>query len=139
MEYILNYKKLTETAKVPTRRSPYAVGYTVYADIPEETVEIPAKGMQAVHTGIAMRLPPYTFGGIYALPELAYQKRLYPGNSVGILEEDYNGELFILLRNDSDQPQTVSHGEAIAQLVVQGYVPTRLKEVESFVFVDDDD
>ena len=61
LEYILNYKKLTETAKVPTRRSPYAVGYTVYADIPEETVEIPAKGMQAVHTGIAMRLPPYTF------------------------------------------------------------------------------
>ena len=58
---------------------------------------------------------------------------------MGILEEDYNGELFILLRNDSDQPQTVSHGEAIAQLVVQGYVPTRLKEVDSFVFVDDDD
>lgn len=132
-------QKLTETAQIPTRRSVYAVGYTVYADLPGGPLEIPAKGMRAVHTGIALRLPPYTFGGIYALPELAYQKRLYPDNSVGILEEDYNGELYILLRNDSDQPQTVTHGEGIAQLVVQGYVPTLLKEVDSFVFSDDDE
>ena len=136
---ILNYKKLTDTAVVPTRRAAYAVGYTVYADLPGGPAEIPARGFKAVPTGIAFRLPPYTFGGIYALPELAYQKRMYPGNSVGILEEDYNGELFILLRNDSDRTQTVTHGEAVAQLVVQGYVPTRLKEVDSFVFSDDDD
>ena len=34
------------------------------------------------------------------------------------MDSDYRGEFLIVLHNHSDQPQTVAHGDRIAQLVI---------------------
>lgn len=57
-------KKLTETAKAPTRGSAFAAGYDLYAA--KDTV-IPAKGKGLVDTGLAIAVPEGTctcFGDI---------------------------------------------------------------------------
>ena len=40
---IVNYKKLTKTAKEPTRGSEYSAGFDLYADIEEENKRKAAK------------------------------------------------------------------------------------------------
>jgi dUTP pyrophosphatase len=47
-------KKLTESAKAPTRGSAFAAGYDLYSA--KETV-IPAKGKGMVDTGLAIAVP----------------------------------------------------------------------------------
>lgn len=54
-------KKLTETAKLPTRGSALAAGYDLYAD---EDAVVPARGQALVSTGIAMTVPDGCYGRI---------------------------------------------------------------------------
>ena len=79
----VNIKKLTNTAKIPTKGSDAAAGYDLYADLdgadmqridPHETV--------IISTGIAMELPKGTFLGIYPRSGLATKQGLRPANCV---------------------------------------------------------
>lgn len=46
-----------------------------------------------------------------------------------VVDEDYRGEIFIPLHNDTDQLQTVSPGERIAQLIIMPYQTVEFEEV----------
>ena len=125
----MNIKKLTPTAKTPTRGSKEAAGYDLYADIdsrliinPHETVKIP--------TGIAIQLPKNTFGAIFARSGLATKSGLRPANCVGAVDSDYRGNVIVALHNDTDMPRTVEAHERIAQLVVIPYLSLTLNEVD---------
>ena len=61
---IVNYKKLTKTAKEPTRGSEYSAGFDLYADIEEDIVIRPHETIK-VGTGLAFELPENTFGAIF--------------------------------------------------------------------------
>lgn len=122
----IKIKKLTESAKLPTRGSEQAAGYDLYADsanigsknwvlkiYPGETVKI--------GTGIAVAIPDGYFGGIYARSGLSIKSGLAPANKVGVIDSDYRGELIVALHNHSDVPQLIHKGDRIAQLIVQPY------------------
>lgn len=49
---------------------------------------------------------------------MACKRGLAPANKVGVIDSDYRGELMIALHNHGSQPQTVSNGERVAQLIV---------------------
>ena len=126
----VNFKKLTNTAHVPTRGSVRAAGYDLYADI-AEPVMIPPHTTVKFPTNIAVELPEDTFGGIYARSGMATKRNLRPANAVGILDCDYRGNIIVALHNDSDFPQIVEVGERIAQLIIQPYLNVEFNKVDN--------
>ena len=139
----IKIKRLTETAKIPTKGSKYAAGFDLYADnfgdfksekewslmiLPGETVKI--------NTGVAVALPENTWGGIYARSGLATKQGLAPANKVGVIDSDYRGPLIVALYNQSGYTQMLHQGDRIAQLVIHEFKPYDFEEVDE---LDDTD
>ena len=125
----MNFKRLNNLAKIPTRGSKEAAGWDLYAateyDIfikPHQTVKI--------DTGIAVALPEGTFGAIFARSGLATKKGLRPANAVGVIDSDYRGPVVVALHNDTDAIQTVEAGDRIAQLIVIPFTTVEWNEVD---------
>ena len=62
---------------------------------------------------------------------MATKRGLVPANAVGIIDSDYRGPVIVALKNTSNEVQYVEHGERIAQLIVQPYIPVRFNPVPS--------
>ena len=45
-------------------------------------------------------------------------------------DSDYRGEYIVALHNDTDEIQTITNGERIAQLIVLPYMPVNFEEVD---------
>lgn len=125
----MKIKKLTDTAKLPTRGSLQAAGYDLYADI-NEPICIKAHETTMVHTGLSIAVPEGYFGGIFARSGLSTKKGLRPANCTGVVDSDYRGPVMVALHNDSEMDQVVEPGERIAQLVVMPYLCVEFEEVD---------
>ena len=110
-------KKLREGAILPTFGSNEAAGADLYACLEQDVTIAPGETV-FVPTGLAMELPRGYAVLIYARSGLACKRGLAPANKVGVVDSDYRGEFIVALHNHGSQPQTISHGERIAQLVV---------------------
>lgn len=125
---IINIKRLTKTAILPTRGSASAAGYDLYADIeetriqPGETTKIPI--------GISVEIPEGYFGGIFARSGLSTKEGLRPANCVGVIDSDYRGPIMVALHNDSNEERVITPQEKIAQLVIMPYLSVTFNEVE---------
>lgn len=126
---IVNYKKLTKTAKEPTRGSEYSAGFDLYADIEEDIVIRPHETIK-VGTGLAFELSENTFGAIFARSGIATKQGLRPSNCVGVCDADYRGEYIVALHNDTSIPQIIKPQERIAQMVLLPYISMEFNEVE---------
>lgn len=130
-------KRLYPNSKIPTRGSDYAAGYDLYAenvlfadDSDNYTLKVlPGKTLK-VGTGIAVELPKGTFGAIYARSGLGIKHGIVPANCVGIIDEDYRGEIVVALHNHSDKPFVFKFGDRIAQLVIQPYIAADIRVVD---------
>lgn len=126
----MKIKRLSEKAIVPTRGSEYAAGYDLYAVLPEEKTIIWPHDTVMVETGWSMKIPDGYFGAIFARSGLAAKQGLRPANCVGVIDSDYRGPVKVALHNDTDQHQTITNGERIAQLILIPYYATDFEEVE---------
>jgi dUTP pyrophosphatase len=132
----IKVKKLSESAKLPTRGSEKAAGYDLYAHItghPYENrrIRIPPHGTVKIGTGLSIAIPDGYFGAILARSGLATKQGLRPANAVGVCDSDYRGEYIIAVHNDSDEERFVANGDRIAQLVIIPYLPVEFKEVNT--------
>lgn len=107
-------KKLVPHATIPTRGSAKAAGVDLFA---AEPVIIPAHGKALVSTGIAI-----------CSEETGVYFRIAPRSGMavrdtnvmaGVVDEDYRGEIKVLLRNFAAEPFVVSRGDRVAQLIVE--------------------
>ena len=114
---LIRVKKLKEAAIMPTYGSAEAAGADLYACLAEPVTIQPGESV-FVPTGLAMELPRGYAGLIYARSGLACKRGLAPANKVGVVDSDYRGEFMIVLHNHGSVPQTIEHGERIAQLVI---------------------
>jgi dUTP pyrophosphatase len=113
----IRVKKLKENAIMPTYGSSEAAGADLYACLAEPVTIDPGESV-FIPTGLAMELPRGYAGLIYARSGLACKRGLAPANKVGVVDSDYRGEFMIVLYNHGIEPQTIEHGERIAQLVI---------------------
>lgn len=113
----INVKRLRPSAILPTYGSADAAGADLYACL-EESITIGPGESRFIPTGIAMEIPRGYAGLAYARSGLACKRGLAPANKVGVIDSDYRGEFMIVLHNHGSIPQTVEHGERIAQLVI---------------------
>lgn len=113
----INVKLLRAGAKLPTYGTAEAAGADLYACLEEPVTVLPGQTV-FVPTGFAMEVPVGCAGLIYARSGLACKRGLAPANKVGVIDSDYRGEVIVALHNHGSQPQTIEHGERIAQLVI---------------------
>lgn len=109
--------RLKKNATLPTYGSAEAAGADLYACLEEDITIQPGQSV-FIPTGLAMEIPKGCAGLIYARSGMACKRGLAPANKVGVIDSDYRGEFIVVLHNHGDQPQTVSNGERIAQLVI---------------------
>ncbi len=113
----IRVKKLRENAIIPTFGSAEAAGADLYACL-DETVTVAPGESAFIPTGLSMEIPKGCAGLIYARSGIACKRGLAPANKVGVIDSDYRGEFIVVLHNHGKEPQTVCHGERIAQLVI---------------------
>ena len=140
----LKIKRLTETAILPTQGSAQAAGFDLYADIPignknleqSQSLLIEPHQTLLIGTGLSMAIPEGFFGAIYARSGLACKQSLRPANCVGVVDSDYRGQVVVALHNDSEEPKVITHGQRIAQLILQPYFSTTITEVDELDSTD---
>ena len=113
----IRVKLLREGAKLPTYGSAEAAGADLYACL-EAPVTIEPHQTVMVPTGLALEVPVGCAGLIYARSSMGAKRGLAPANKVGVVDSDYRGEVMVALHNHSTVPQTVEHGERVAQLLI---------------------
>lgn len=110
----MQVKKLYYDSFVPTKKSPCAAGYDLIAP----KGGILSKGLNTVGLGIAIALPEWNYGRIACRSSLAAKNISV---EAGVIDNDYRGEIKVLLRNHSDEPYHYKRGHRIAQLIITPY------------------
>ena len=113
----IKVKKLRAGAHLPTYGTEFSAGADLYACL-EADVTIAPGETKKIPTGLAMEIPAGYAGLIYARSSLGTKRGLAPANKVGVVDSDYRGEFMIFLHNHGAEPQTIQHGDRVAQLLV---------------------
>ena len=125
----IRVKRLRENAILPCYGSLEAAGADLHACLDEDLTILP--GASAfIPTGLAMEIPVGCAGLIYARSGMACKRGLAPANKVGVIDSDYRGEFIVVLHNHGTEPQTIIHGDRIAQLVITPVITPAYLEVE---------
>ena len=121
----IQFKKLNELAKTPTRGSVFAAGYDLYAT--EEYTLVPME-RKLFKTGITMAISSGVYGCIAPRSGLALKNGI--DIMAGIIDEDYRGDIGVILINLGDKPFEVKIGDKIAQIIFEQYNPASFQEVD---------
>ena len=125
----ISVKRLHPQAQLPTYGTPEAAGADLYACLEENLVVEPGETV-FVPTGLALEVPKGCAGLVYARSGLACKQGLAPANKVGVIDSDYRGEIRVVLHNHGKTPQTISHGQRIAQLNITPVLTPAYEEAE---------
>src|SRR5437588_4947076 len=82
-----------------------------------ELATIPPIERMAIRTGIAIAAPPGTYARIAPRSSLAVKHSIDIG--AGVIDQDYRGEIKVILINHSKYPYQVRPGDRIAQLILE--------------------
>lgn len=127
----MKIKKLSETAKIPTRATDGSAGYDLFADISAEIVII-AGATAKIKTGIAIAIPTTNAVGlVYARSGLSSKHGITLMNGVGVIDSDYRGEIHVTVINHSDKSYAIQPNERIAQLVITPIYTPELIEADN--------
>lgn len=109
-----------EDIPLPSYATPGAAGMDVRAAIDEAIILKPGE-RAAVPTGIAIALPEGFECQVRPRSGLAMKHGISMVNNPGTVDEDYRGEIKVLLINHGQEPFTIERGERIAQIVIARY------------------
>ena len=111
----MTFDKLHEDAIVPHYQTIGSAGLDLHSI--EATMIAPGE-RKLVGTGLRINLPNGTEGQIRPRSGLAAKHGITVLNSPGTIDEDYQGEIKIILYNTSFSTFSIEKGDRIAQLVV---------------------
>lgn len=114
-------------AQLPRYATEGAAGLDLAATL-DAPVAIPPGGRAIVGTGIAIHLPSGTEGQVRPRSGLAARHGVTVLNAPGTIDEDYRGEVKVILVNHGAEPFRIESGDRIAQLVVQPVLRVAVEE-----------
>ena len=127
---IVRVKRLRDDARVPHKASEGAAGFDLAAAL-DAPMLLEAGAWKRVPTGIAIALPTGFEAQVRPRSGLAARHGVTVLNAPGTIDEDYRGEVQVVLINHGREPFTVNHGDRIAQLVIARVADISLREVEA--------
>lgn len=115
MEPVIKFKKEDSSAMLPSYAHPEDAGMDIFSN--EEKI-IPAKTWALVKTGFSMELPSNYEAQVRSKSGLTLKSGLIVLNSPGTIDENYRGEVGVILMNVSDVDYKVEKHQKIAQMVI---------------------
>ncbi|NXA64751.1 DUT protein, partial [Mohoua ochrocephala] len=122
----LRFTKLSENAFAPSRGSARAAGYDLYSAY---DCVIPPMEKAIVKTDIQIALPSGCYGRVAPRSGLAAKHFIDVG--AGVIDEDYRGNVGVVLFNFGKETFEVKKGDRIAQLICERIYYPELEEVEA--------
>ncbi|XP_072551552.1 deoxyuridine 5'-triphosphate nucleotidohydrolase, mitochondrial [Salminus brasiliensis] len=123
---LLKFAKLSENATTPTRGSRKAAGYDLYSAY---DYSIGPMGKAIVKTDIQIAVPHGCYGRVAPRSGLAAKHFIDVG--AGVVDEDYRGNVGVVLFNFSKETFEVKKGDRVAQLVCERICYPDLVELET--------
>jgi dUTP pyrophosphatase len=115
---------------LPHYATPGAAGMDLIAAV-SDPVTIPPGGRELIPTGLAMALPAGFELQVRPRSGLALKHGIVLPNSPGTIDEDYRGELQVIVMNAGNVPFVIERGMRIAQAVVSPVVRASWRVVET--------
>ena len=124
---VVKVAKTDPAARMPTKGSAHAAGWDLYCL--EDTV-VNFRSSMKLRTGLRVAIPEGFEGQVRARSSLGSKGLILP-HSIGTIDADYRGELFVLMTwiGEGDSYK-VKSGERIAQLVIAPIPDAQFSEVE---------
>ena len=126
----VHVKKLSPNARLPVYGTSFSAGADLCACL-DAPVTLQAGETKLISIGISMEIPEGYAGLVFARSGLATKRNLAPANKVGVIDSDYRGEFFVPLHNHGTVPQTIEHGERIAQMILTPYLTAKFIEADT--------
>ena len=131
----IKFKRLSPAAILPTRATEGAACFDLYAT--EVAVIDDMRTRRTIATGIAVELPPGHVGYVCSRSGMSANDGIFVLNAPGIIDEDYRGELKVILGRLPFTPQwphpdqfVIEPGMRIAQFMVLPLPQLAVQEVE---------
>ena len=132
IEYKILDPRLGQTFPLPTYATSGSAGMDLRACLDQALTLNPGE-TQLIPTGLALHIgDPNLAAVILPRSGLGHKHGIVLGNLVGLIDSDYQGQLFISCWNRGQQSFVIQPGERIAQLVVVPVVQADLVAVEDF-------
>ena len=132
VDYKILDDRIGNSIPLPSYATDGSAGMDLRACI-DDSLTIEPGQTSLVPTGIAIHIAdPGIAATILPRSGLGHKHGLVLGNLVGLIDSDYQGQLFISCWNRSDKAYTVEMGDRIAQLVFLPIIQVKLNAVESF-------
>lgn len=125
--------RLGDTIDLPEYATAGSAGLDLRACLEDDLVLSPGE-TQLIPTGLSMYIQDPTLAAMI-LPRsgLGHKHGIVLGNLVGLIDSDYQGQLFVSCWNRGDTAYTISVGERIAQLVIVPVLQVSFEQVTEFV------
>jgi dUTP pyrophosphatase len=128
---IIQYHRLGEQVKVPTRSNPSDAGLDVYANL-RDPIAIDPRESAIIPTGLKFGIPHGYMLQVMNRSSIAAKCGLMVGAHV--IDSGYDGEVFINLHNVGNDRQLILYGDKIAQLVMVPVVAFRLNHIQGDLY-----
>lgn len=115
--------KLNNSAIVPTRGSIKAAGYDLYAI---ESYVLKPGERKLFKTGLSMEIPSGLYGRIAPRSGLAFKNGI--DVLAGVIDEDYRGEIGVILINLGNEDKAIAANDKIAQIIFENYTEVDFTE-----------
>lgn len=126
----MKFYRMRQNVIAPTRATDGSACYDLYSCTGEKGMRIPAGQRVKIPTGLILEIPEQHVVKVFARSSISYKKGLVLCNSVGIIDHDYRDELFLLFWNTTNEDIIVSHGERLAQMLLEKVLEYSLEETE---------
>jgi dUTP pyrophosphatase len=126
MSAVLRFVRLSKNAFAPTKGSPDAAGYDLYAAYDRC---VPARGKAVIETDLQVEIPSNCYGRVAPRSGLATNRFIDVG--AGVIDKDYRGNLYVILFNFGNADFEIKCGDSIAQLICEKIEYPELVECES--------
>ena len=124
-----------ETGKIPVimnvvcngEKPTYANEFAAGLDLRDnEDVKIYPGQIKDIESMLAIELPPGHFGMIVARSGLSFKYQIKLINDVGVVDEDYRGNIGIRLINEGKAAYEIKKGDRVAQMIIIPYTQVQL-------------
>ena len=125
--------RIGESFERPEYATPGSAGVDLRACLDEMLRLEPGK-TELIPTGIALHIGDPGLAAVL-LPRsgLGHKHGIVLGNLTGLIDSDYQGQIFVSCWNRSTEPFLIEPGQRIAQMVILPVVQARFEVVEEFV------
>ncbi len=117
-------KKLSEHARTPEKKTSGSAGYDLYS---ARTTVIPPRNKEIVKTDISISIPKGYYAKVASRSSLSKDFSIEVG--AGTIDQDYRGDIRVVLYNHGDIDYRIEKGDRIAQLILHKIITPEITEV----------